>query len=196
MNAQEWQPGDKALIEVEVTQVPGWVPNLIWVKTRQDHAFLTPAAGLLPVPVPDDDTMRAVTDHLAMFAHLPAGRRVDYGTQLQVAKDVAALLASPVREPGRSEAEVRMVPSEPHALPGFTGCTDRNPEVCACSHEQPVCHLCDRSIEGGEMVRSFEWPEYPGVPLDSPDQDWAVYTEHVDCDAARAAQVTDTEGGE
>lgn len=54
MSARDWQPGDKALIEVEVTQTPDWAPSLLWVKTRQDHAFMTKVADLLPVAQADE----------------------------------------------------------------------------------------------------------------------------------------------
>ena len=73
----------------------------------------------------------------------------------------------------------------PFEMGGFEGCTDQNPEVCACAHDtQPTCVLCDREIEPGEQAWSRQWPCYETLPLGHKDQDWDVISWHNDCEPA------------
>ncbi|MFC9786457.1 hypothetical protein [Rhodococcus sp. NPDC127528] len=44
----------------------------------------------------------------------------------------------------------------------FTGCTDRNPDLCACGDDTaPVCDVCGEWIEDGQrIVETSKWIEH------------------------------------
>lgn len=96
--------------------------------------------------------------------------------------DLRAAIAETRARLGEVGVREVMDPSTPYPLPGFGGCTDRDPDHCACATDADVvCHECEQVIEPGEMVRSVQWPLYAGIPLDSADQDWDVFTFHDTC---------------
>lgn len=65
MSARDWQPGDRAYIEVEVedvTRMSGVDTAFIWVQSTRPGigrsvGVRVPATDLLPVPQPDEDTI-------------------------------------------------------------------------------------------------------------------------------------------
>lgn len=62
----------------------------------------------------------------------------------------------------------------------FAGCTDRNPDLCACAnHEPPVCARCDQEIIDGQRVTNMlRWTVYDDDPESA---EWDVETRHVTC---------------
>ena len=73
-------------------------------------------------------------------------------------------------------------PWGPFEMGGFEGCTDQNPDVCACgNYEQPTCEICGQEIEPGEQAWARQWPCYNTLPLDSAEQDWDVISWHARC---------------
>ncbi|RDI32420.1 hypothetical protein DEU38_103153 [Rhodococcus sp. AG1013] len=44
----------------------------------------------------------------------------------------------------------------------FAGCTDRDPDLCACGDDgAPVCDVCDEEIEDGQrIVVRHQWIEH------------------------------------
>lgn len=75
-----------------------------------------------------------------------------------------------------------MEPWGPFDMGGFEGCTDQNPEHCACATDrQPTCELCGQEIEPGERAWARQWPCYNTLSLAHPDQDWDVISWHDEC---------------
>ena len=76
-----------------------------------------------------------------------------------------------------------MEPWGPFEMGGFEGCTDPDPDYCACAtDQQPTCHDCGREIEPGELAWARNWPCYETLPLDHRDQGWDVISWHDKCD--------------
>lgn len=72
-----------------------------------------------------------------------------------------------------------LAPWGPYEMGGFQGCTDVNPDVCACATDtQPTCKVCGEEIEPGVLAWSRQWPCYNTLPLDDPHQDWDVLAWH------------------
>ena len=80
----------------------------------------------------------------------------------------------------------QMEPWGPFPMRGFEGCTDPNPDVCACATDvQPTCALCNHEIEPGEQSWARLWPCYETLPRAHVDQDWDVISWHDECPAER-----------
>lgn len=79
-----------------------------------------------------------------------------------------------------------MDPWGPFEMGGFEGCTDGDPERCACAtDQQPTCEICAQEIEPGEQAWSRQWPCYNTLPLNDPDMDWDVISWHDECPSDR-----------
>lgn len=64
----------------------------------------------------------------------------------------------------------------------FTGCTDRNPDYCACGEDSEVtCNVCDEPIEDGQLIQSITYPGNPYFDAYSPDQHWEHEYWHTVC---------------
>ncbi len=202
------KPGDRVLVPGVVDEV--WAETvLVDVVGLITESVEMPIAFVLPIPdlaeAPKDQVSApgvAASDDVVPFETYEAictlfrryGAQFEDGDDSPVAyvDEVIRLLARP--EATRSEAEINLGPSDPHLYPGFEGCTSRDPDHCACATDSdPICTNCEQEIEAGEMVQSVTWPEFPSVPLDSPEQDWTFHVWHVDC--SRADQITN-EGDE
>lgn len=65
---------------------------------------------------------------------------------------------------------------------GFRGCTDRNPDTCACAtHEDPECEVCGEVIADGLMMTTVLRWTYPLLPFDHPEQSHESHHAHADC---------------
>ncbi|MFF8327854.1 hypothetical protein ACH49M_21405 [Rhodococcus qingshengii] len=72
---------------------------------------------------------------------------------------------------------------------GFGGCTDRNPDVCACGQDTGAqCDMCEQDIEDGQMIQTLTRSTYPYLPSHHRDQEWEHYIWHVDCATKAAAE--------
>lgn len=108
-------------------------------------------------------------------------------------KQATAVVAA---DPRRTEAQVKaevlapFAPSEAVVWIGFWGCTDRDPDLCACGADDGVeCALCGHEIAPGDVVQSTQRPTYDTLTLVDPDQSWDVHVFHVDCDRAEADRI-------
>ena len=95
-----------------------------------------------------------------------------------------------------NDAGALMEPWGPFEMGGFEGCTDRNPDYCACATDvQPVCGVCGQEIEPGERAWARQWPEYNTLPLDHDDQEWCIVSWHDECPDTRPTPPGKTDGG-
>lgn len=74
------------------------------------------------------------------------------------------------------------VPIELVEVPRFQGCTDSNPDNCACSDSPVCCDACGDEIDEGSQVYSAVVPCRPWAAPESPSQDWQVVWWHTNCD--------------
>lgn len=64
----------------------------------------------------------------------------------------------------------------------FPGCTDANPNLCACENwAPPVCDRCEQDIENGQRVHELTRIAYPYLPVDDRDQEWEHFIWHDQC---------------
>lgn len=71
---------------------------------------------------------------------------------------------------------------------GFQGCTDRNPDICACATDEDLeCEVCGEVIAGGLMMTTLIRLSYPLLPDDHDAQVWETHHAHADCRAALAS---------
>jgi hypothetical protein len=86
----------------------------------------------------------------------------------------------------RAERDRLRRDSEPTLLTvenGFQGCTDRNPDVCACGKDDRIwCAACSEEIEDGQEAYFLSFPEHVYLSIDHPDQEWTTVWWHKDCD--------------
>ena len=69
---------------------------------------------------------------------------------------------------------------------GFTGCTDRNPDVCACSTDADVeCAVCGNEIEPGQAYIAAWVMGNPHLPVDHRDNWCDPSHAHAACSALR-----------
>lgn len=176
-----------------------------YVASFVDMAKAALASGLIPVPQPDDNTIDRAVEVLDLHAsgysevgfvchgcdHVyferPAGACMDpdldwlgRAIQRHRAEVLVAALASPAREPGRSETDVVTTVEELDALPVGSVVLDRIAKVF---------ERHDRSRDFGDDRWCWALTGVTGF--------WSAM--QVDLPATvihRAAQVTDTEGGE
>lgn len=67
-------------------------------------------------------------------------------------------------------------------MAGFKGCTDRNPEICACATNQDVeCEVCAEVIEPGQLAIMVVRPEYPHLSADDSEQSYEYHWAHEGC---------------
>jgi hypothetical protein len=65
----------------------------------------------------------------------------------------------------------------------FPGCTNNNPDLCACETWQPIeCVACDQEIVDGTQAYTLATPEFPFLGDSHPDQEWSTVFWHVTCD--------------
>ncbi|MGR6028987.1 hypothetical protein ACS7JX_19065 [Rhodococcus erythropolis] len=108
---------------------------------------------------------------------------------------VHAVNALPVLVAETAELRARVAAHEPSApapyVDSFGGCTDRNPDVCACGQDTGAqCDICEQDIEDGESIQTLTRSTYPYLPSHHRDQEWEHYIWHVDC-ATKAADEAD-----
>ena len=103
MSARDWQPGDKAYIEVEVedvTRMSGVDTAFVWVQSTRPGlgrsvGVRVPAADLLPVPQPDEDTIeRAHKVVAAKVWEIHGPDSTDMDSAEMDAEDIVAALAA------------------------------------------------------------------------------------------------------
>ena len=86
--------------------------------------------------------------------------------------------------PGLDEDAIALVGpiGEPFQMYGFEGCTDRNPDVCACATPEDVgCSACGEVIEPGTLTYARQEGQ-PWMDTDDPEQDWITLWWHAACD--------------
>lgn len=77
---------------------------------------------------------------------------------------------------------------------GFGGCTDRNPDVCACGQEtDEECSICGEVVESGEMCQMLTRAVHPGLPNHHRDQDWEHIVWHADCATKAQAEADEAQ---
>ncbi|MFJ7620039.1 hypothetical protein ACIQYZ_14685 [Rhodococcus erythropolis] len=77
---------------------------------------------------------------------------------------------------------------------GFGGCTDRNPDVCACGQDtDEECSICGEVIESGEMCQMLTRAVHPGLPNHHRDQDWEHIVWHADCATKAQAEADEAQ---
>ena len=85
------------------------------------------------------------------------------------------------------------------ALPmyGFKGCTNRNPDVCACATDEDVeCVVCGEVIEPGVPTYARQEGQ-PWMDCDDPEQEWITLWWHATCDTrTRRTPPDSTAGGD
>lgn len=230
MNAQERE----ALIELVADHIGGdhhhIRKDMPEVRQRARESVAGPvadallAAGwthpdLLPVPVPDADTIEdAITDeihnHLSEFVSW--AEDTDDASGYHVLNDVpvfevalvarralaaANLLASPVREPGRSEAEIKAEGAR-EALNAAADDIDREAAEESARHDVADVRCTDCDLRYGERDQYGCGPDgryghsYDERELAKAREVVVEPTYDGDQLRARAAQVSDTEGGE
>ncbi|MDG3012164.1 hypothetical protein G4X40_18640 [Rhodococcus sp. D2-41] len=82
-------------------------------------------------------------------------------------------------------------PTAPFKADGFdfTGCTDRNPDVCACeSSTDTECDRCANPIEDGQLIWQLDRVMFPSLPDGHDGQEWETHVWHDDCAAAQLAE--------
>lgn len=108
VSGQEWKTGDEAYVEAKVSRPVTGQLAWVWVGVGGilQEVAVDPAA-LLPVSVPDGDAIVRVTDVIDREGYWPKPEEgvQEYAERIARALHAANLLASPVREPGRSEGE-------------------------------------------------------------------------------------------
>lgn len=68
---------------------------------------------------------------------------------------------------------------------GFEGCTDRNPDVCACATAEDVeCSACGEVIEPGTPTYARVEGQ-PWMDPDDLDQEWITLWWHAACDTRK-----------
>ncbi|WP_234551477.1 hypothetical protein [Rhodococcus qingshengii] len=108
---------------------------------------------------------------------------------------VHAVNALPVMVAETEALRAKVAAHEPTApepyRDSFSGCTDRNPDVCACGQDTGAqCDICEQDIEDGQMIQTLTRSTYPYLPSHHRDQEWEHYIWHVDC-ARKAADEAD-----
>ena len=74
---------------------------------------------------------------------------------------------------------------------GFEGCTDRDPNVCACAtHQDPECEGCGETVEDGEEIVTVARVGLPTISTDSQLQWWDYHTAHAQCSHLTREAVT------
>lgn len=77
---------------------------------------------------------------------------------------------------------------------GFGGCTDRNPDVCACGQDtDEECSICGEVMESGEMCQMLTRAAHPGLPNHHRDQDWEHIVWHADCATKAQAEADEAQ---
>lgn len=70
----------------------------------------------------------------------------------------------------------------------FTGCTDRNPDFCACGTWTPLlCASCDEEMHDGDEAWGLQRPMYEGIPDGHEEQEWEYLTWHRNCPTPEGA---------
>lgn len=111
MSARDWQPDDEALLRVKVEYALGSEMQLTLRGADADGSVIVPTADLLPVSQPDDDTIERAKNAVmsAIRCYMPfgweEGEPDGFASSIVDALSISGLFASPVREPGHSEAE-------------------------------------------------------------------------------------------
>lgn len=91
-------------------------------------------------------------------------------------------MSTPDPRPSVEKDATFLEPWGPFDMGGFEGCTDANPDYCACAtDQQPRCEVCGQEIEPGERAWARQWPCYNTLPLNHSDQGWDVISWHDQC---------------
>ncbi|WP_269304877.1 hypothetical protein [Aeromicrobium sp. HA] len=151
MSARDWQPGDRAYVEVEVLRDCG--DGDAFVELEAAGGFYVPAADLLPAPQADEGAIERVADLLRSWGvRSRHGEWTDAEAQRSAAREVIRLLASPV-QPGRSEAEC--------------GCADDDPCLCDPDRLNPPARYTVRS--SAQVSIAAATGDVPFPPADTTD---------------------------
>ena len=85
-------------------------------------------------------------------------------------------------------------PTEPAEYIGFDGCTNHNPDICACgTYTDEECSICGEVMEAGEMFQMAFRAVIPGLPEHHPDQEWEHSIWHADCAAKAQAEADEAQ---
>lgn len=117
---------------------------------------------------------------------------VRWAYRLGVDAGAAALPALVAEVEALREKVRRDEPTEPEPYAdSFGGCTDRNPDICACGQDTGAqCDICEQDIEDGQMIQTLNRAIHPYLQSHHRDQEWEHYIWHVDC-ATKAATEAD-----
>lgn len=67
-------------------------------------------------------------------------------------------------------------------IPTFAGCTDSNPDNCACGESALCCTACGDQIEDGAHAYALTTPTCPWIDPDGEGQQWETTWWHDSCD--------------
>lgn len=67
-------------------------------------------------------------------------------------------------------------------IPKFQGCTDSNPDLCACGEAALMCAACNEEIEDGAQAYTVREKCCPWLLDADPDQQWQDAWWHASCD--------------
>ena len=97
MSARDWQPGDRALLRVKVSHPSAHGADHVWIEAENTVGGVrwVPAADLLPVPQPDEDTIeRAHKVVAAKVWEIHGPDSTDRDSAEMDAEDIIAALAA------------------------------------------------------------------------------------------------------
>lgn len=77
---------------------------------------------------------------------------------------------------------VRAEQPELITMPTFNGCTDTNPDYCACNDGAVCCDACGDEIEDGSEVWALTRPLYPWAAAEGDGQEFENLLWHTNCD--------------
>lgn len=81
-----------------------------------------------------------------------------------------------------TDARVVSEIGDPFPMYGFQGCTDMDPDACACATDTEVeCSACGEVIEPGTPTNARQEGQ-PWLDPDDPEQDWITLWWHASCD--------------
>lgn len=125
------------------------------------------------------DEWRRHQDHVAC-AEYPVGKHPTFERMVANALSAALARCTVTPEPDLIE------------LPKFQGCTNSNPDLCACGESALMCAACDEEIEDNSRAYTMREKCKPWLADNDPDQEWQDVWWHFSCDErAAGSQVGD-----
>ena len=214
MSARDWQPGDKANVEVEVedvTRMSGVDTAFVWVQSTRPGlgrsvGVRVPAADLLPVPQPDEDTIerahKVVADKVWEI-HGPDSTDMD-SAEMDAEDIVAALAAANLLADPRTAEERFLGATYVEDLSPIHGGLDETVEVIQPGRSEAelgcgACVTCDPPNEFASRMYVCATCGNKRCPAAVDCREWECSGSN-DPDqprrrrAARVAGTTDTEG--